>query len=316
MCQQMKIGNGWNVTRYLVGTGGWAYFQAPGTSSLTAYAKCFDFVEVNSTFYQYPASSMVKRWRRTVPRNFTFTVRCHHDLTHRIGLKPVAEAHAVFNRMIDICHTLNAPFLHLLTPSTRLQDETEIRAADDFLSSCTLKGVRLAWELRSPLTPRHVKLMQDHGIIHSVDLSRAQPACKSDTVYSRVFGKGHHNIYQFVDEELEHLDKQIPKTETATAIVTFHGLRMNTDAARFKRYVETGTHMPVTAYVGVESAKAVLQEDAHFPSTRGQLIRHQGWKVIDMTETKRVHLSELLSRLPDRTYSNLPELSKELEAIL
>jgi uncharacterized protein YecE (DUF72 family) len=300
------------LTRYLIGTGGWAYFNAPDKPLLRAYAKCFNFVEVNSTFYEYPSLKTVERWRRTVPQSFTFTVRCHQDLTHRIGLKPVEEAHTTFNRMIEICKTLNAPFLHLLTPPNSLQDETEINEAEQFLSSSTPKGIRLAWELRSPLKKKHVKLMQDHGIVHSVDLSKEEPACKSDAVYTRVFGKGQQNIYQFVDEELEQLDKRVLKLETAMAITTFHGLRMNTDATRFKEYVETGTFMPVTAYFGVESARAVLQEDARFPSTKGELMAHQGWKVIDLTERKRIHLSELLSRIPSKTYSNLNELTKEL----
>lgn len=304
------------MTRYLIGTGGWAYFNAPSKSPLRAYAKCFDFVEVNSTFYEYPSPRTVKGWRRTVPRNFTFTVRCHQDLTHRIGLRPVDEAHTVFNKMIEVCRTISAPFLHLLTPPNSLQDETEIRDAEDFLSSSNPKGVRLAWELRSPPKQKHVRLMQDHGIVHSVDLSREEPACESDTVYTRVFGKGQHNIYQFADEELEQIDKRVLKMETAMAIITFHGLRMSTDAARFKRYTETGTHMPVTAYLGVESAKAVLQEDAIFPSTKDELIAHQGWKVIDMTAQKRMHLSEQLSRIPYKIYHSLNEVSEELEKIL
>jgi uncharacterized protein YecE (DUF72 family) len=273
-------------------------------------------VEVNSTFYEYPLPKTVERWRRTVPRNFTFTVRCHQSLTHRIGLKPVDEAYQVFNKMIELCQILTAPFLHLLTPSTSLQDEAEIRDAADFLASSNPKGVRLAWELRSPPKHRHVKLMEDLDIVHSVDLSREEPACKSDAVYTRVFGKGQHNIYQFVDEELEHIDRKIRKLGPATALVTFHGLRMSTDAARFKRYTETGTHLPVTAYLGVESVKSVLQEDAVFPSTKDELIAHQGWKAIDLTEDKRVHLSKLLSRIPRKTYRTLSELTEELKKTL
>ena len=38
-----------------IGAGGWAYFQVPGSDSLTAYSKAFDFVEVNSTFYTTPS---------------------------------------------------------------------------------------------------------------------------------------------------------------------------------------------------------------------------------------------------------------------
>lgn len=98
------------MTEYLVGTGGWAYFKVPNKPSLKAYSENFNFVEVNYTFYKYPSAKMVERWRQTVPKDFTFTVRCHQDLTHRIGFIPVDQAYAVFGRMIGICRILDAPF--------------------------------------------------------------------------------------------------------------------------------------------------------------------------------------------------------------
>ena len=73
---------------FLVGTGGWAYFKVPNKPSLKAYSEVFNFVEVNYTFYEYPDMHTVEGWRKTVPKNFTFSVRCHQDLTHKIGFKP------------------------------------------------------------------------------------------------------------------------------------------------------------------------------------------------------------------------------------
>jgi uncharacterized protein YecE (DUF72 family) len=84
------------MTEYLIGTGGWAYLNVPGKSSLKAYSEIFNSVEVNYTFYEYPDAKTVERWRRTVPQDFTFTVRCHQDLTHRIGLRPVEEAYPLY----------------------------------------------------------------------------------------------------------------------------------------------------------------------------------------------------------------------------
>jgi hypothetical protein len=158
--------------------------------------------------------------------------------------------------------------------------------------------------------------MQDFSITHSVDLSKEKASHHSDTIYTRVFGKGKHNIYQFTGEELEEINHKILKSEARMVIVAFHGLHMNTDAARFKKYIESGTFMPVTAYTGVESLKAVLEEDAGFPTTKTQLIEHQGWKVVDLEKRKRVHLSELLKRIPDKTYQNTQEVTRELEKIL
>jgi uncharacterized protein YecE (DUF72 family) len=300
--------------QYLVGTGGWAYF--PHKPTLKAYSKTFNFVEVNYTFYEYPDSRTVERWRRSVPPDFTFTVRCHQDLTHRIGLKPDDKAYAVFSQMLSVCKILNAPFLHLLTPANYIFNNMEMGQARDFFSIINLKGVRLAWEVRSRMTPKLATIMRDFGIIHSVDFSREEPTFKSDTIYTRLFGKGEHNIYQFTDEELEEIDQKIVKAEATRVLVSFHGIRMNTDAARFKRYAETRTFIPVTAFTGIDSAKAVLEEDAEFPSTRAELIEHQGWKVIDLTPDKRVHLSELLSKIPPKAYHSVQEVTKEMEAFM
>jgi uncharacterized protein YecE (DUF72 family) len=301
------------LTEYLIGTGGWAYFNVPHKPALKAYSETFRFVEVNYTFYEYPSTTMVERWRRTVPDEFTFTVRCHQDLTHRIGLKPADQAYAVFSRMINICRILDAPFLHLLTPASYVLDDIKIRQAEAFLSTLNLKDTRLAWEVRSPIPKELIKLMQDVGIIHSVDVSKEEPSYKSDAIYSRVFGKGKHNIYQFTDDELIEIDQNIRKAKAKVAVITYHGLRMTSDALRFKRYKETGTFIPITAYTGIESAKAVLQEDIKLPSTKAELINQQGWKVIDLTRDTRVHLHELLSQIPEKTYNSLQEVIKELK---
>lgn len=248
-----------------------------------------------------------------MPSDFTFTVRCHQDLTHRIGLKPVQEAYAVFNQMIGVCRILRAPFLHLETPARHTFNKQKVKEAREFFSTVDLKDMCLAWEIRGKMTKEIEKLMQDFGIIHTVDLSKEMPAFHSDAVYTRLFGKGKHNIYQFTDEELEEIDQKIVKSEAKIAVATFHGLRMNTDAARFKTYKGKGVFLPVTSFTGINSARAVLKEDAQFPSTKAELIEHQGWKVIDLESDKRVRLSELLSKLPEKTYNSADEVVHELE---
>lgn len=301
---------------YLIGTGGWAYFKVPNKSPLKTYSEVFNFVEVNYTFYEYPSVKMVERWRRIVPRNFTFTVRCYQGLTHQIGLKPVDQAHAIFSRMIGVCRILEAPFLHLLTPANYVFDDDKISQAKDFFSSISLKGVHLAWEVRSPKTTKLANLMRDYEIVHSVDLSRENLSSESDVVYTRLFGRGKHNIYQFTDNELKKIDRKVIDATARMAIITWHGVRMTSDAARFKKYKETGKFIPVTAYTGVDSARAVLDEDARFPYTKAELIEDQGWKVIDLTANKRIHLSELLHRIPEKTYNDVQEITKELEIVL
>jgi uncharacterized protein YecE (DUF72 family) len=304
-----------SLTRYLVGTGGWGYFKVPGKPSLEAYSEVFNFVEVNLTFYEYPNMRRVEKWRRMVPEDFTFSVRCHQDLTHRIGLKPVDEAFYVLSQMVEYCDIMNAPFLVLETPARYVFNQEEVDRARDLFSSANLKGIRLVWEIRAPITRAVVNLMQDFNIVHCVDLSKGKPSFSSDVVYSRLFGKGKHNLYQFTDEELIEIDRNAQSSHKIIAM-SYHSARMNTDAARFMQYKKTGKFMPVTSFTGVDSMRAVLAEDTVFPSSKGELIADQGWKVVDLTSEKRAHLSELLARIPEKTYNDVDEVVQVLEGAM
>ena len=159
-------------------------------------------------------------------------------------------------------------------------------------------------------------LMRDLDVIQSVDLSKSSPSVESDVIYSRLFGKGEHNIYQFTDDELLDVDRKIETASPRVAALSYHGVRMNVDAARFMRYKKTGKFLPITEFTGIDSARSVLSEDAQFPISKSELLKHQGWKVIDLTLEKRVRLSQLLSKVPEKTYNSVDEVAEALEAII
>lgn len=301
---------------YLIGTGGWAYFNVGSKPPLEAYSKLFSFVEVNYTFYEYPKEQQVKAWRQIVPKDFVFSVRCHQDLTHRIGLKSEDSAYEVFYKMKQYCQTLASPYLVLETPAKYVINQENIKEAKDFFSSLNLQSLQLVWEYRAPLSNLVSDLMKDLNIVQCIDLSNIAPAYNLDVTYSRLFGKGKHNIYQFDDDELAEIDQKSQDTGSKTVILAYHGHKMYTDATRHIQYKKTGKFMPVTAYTGIESAQAVLAEDAKFPATKTELKADQGWKIIDLTADKRIHLSKLLERIPDKTYFSLNEVTSQLEAVL
>jgi len=306
------------LTRYLIGAGGWAYFQVPGVHPLVAYSKAFDFVEVNSTFYEIPSLKLVESWRRLVPPDFEFAVRCNKAPTHKYKFQALPEAFEVLKRMTTICNTLKAEVLHLQTPATLQFTRTNVDLMRNFFSSADLRGVRVALETRGNercLNPDLLKLMQDYNMVHCVDLSKdEEPAYESDILYSRLFGKGPHNVYQPTDEELRKIDRKASRGKHKTVAVSFHFVRMYKDAARFKIYKETGKFPMVTKSTDLDSLTEVLREDAKFPSSKEELIRHQGWKLIDLTEDKRVHATYMLERLPEKTYNSVDELVETLQS--
>ena len=295
-----------------IGAGGWAYFQVPGTDSLSAYAKAFDFVEVNSTFYTTPPIETVRSWRRRVQDTFMFSVRCHKDLTHKYLLSPCQESHEILRQSLCICSELRAEILLIQTPPSFNPNE-KLKDIRNLLSSFDFGDIRLAWEIRGRMAQGTVELMQDLGIIHCTDISLEMPAVESDILYTRLFGHGEHNLYQFDDAELLQIDQHVNEIRPGEAYLTFHGARMYSDAARLKVYENKGTFPKVTKTSGLASLKTVLEEDAEFPATKGELIEKQGWKVFDLTEIDHIHASVLLEKLPYGKYASAEEVIAALK---
>jgi uncharacterized protein YecE (DUF72 family) len=290
-----------------IGAGGWAYFRVPGIDSLAAYAKAFDFVEVNSTFYTNPSIEMVRSWRRRVPDDFMFSVRCHKDLTHKYFLSPCRESYEILVRSLRICSELRAEILHIQAPAS-FNPERRLKDIRDLFSSIDLGAVKLAWEVRGHIAKGTIELMHDLGIIHCTDISKEMPSTDSNILYTRLFGHGKHNLYQFDDAELLDINEKIHEKNLEKAYLTFHGARMYADAARLKVYEKSGTFPKVTKAIGLASLRSVLEEDAKFPASKSELIEKQGWKVFDLTEKEHVHASVLLGKLPDREYGNLEDV--------
>jgi len=297
---------------HYIGAGGWAYLKVPGLDPLAAYSKAFDFVEVNSTFYMTPSIEEVRSWRQRVPDNFMFSVRCHRDLTHKYLLSPRKESYEILLKSLRICSELKAEILHIETPSTFDPDE-EGKSIQDLLSSVDFGNVKLAWEIRGKVSDRTVELMRDLGMIHCTDISKEMPAVDSGIMYTRLFGHGKHNLYQFDDSELMKINSHAKERCGEKVYITFHGARMYSDAARLKVYEQSRTFPKVTKAVGLASLKIVLEEDAVFPATRSELIEKQGWKVFDLTEKEHVHANVFLGRLSDRKYSSLEEVIRDIQ---
>ncbi len=308
------------IRDYLIGTGGWAYFQVPGLNSLAAYSKVFNFVEVNSTFYKMPLLEEVDRWRKLVPQDFQFSVRANQTITHKFKLQPTKQVFYAFERMKQICTRLHADLLHLQVPSSFEFSNKSILNLRNMLSSMSVNKLRLALELReknsSQLPPQLVKTMQEYNIIHCVDLSKGEmPVYDSDIVYTRLFGKGKHNVYQPADDELQEIDNKASNGNHEKIVMSFHFVKMYKDAARLKMYKQTGKFPRATGSTGLASLEEVLGENARFPTTKEQLIRSQGWKIFDLTETEKVKVGDALSRLPEGTYNDLNQVSLKLTAV-
>lgn len=288
------------MSEYKIGAGGWAYFNIPGMDPLKAYSQAFDFVEVNTTFYQTPSREMVG----------------HRDLTHKYLLSATEQSCQILEVGFRICNALGSKLFVIETPRS-FNPNTSVQDIRNLLSSVSSNDIRLVWEIRWGAPGNElIRLMQDFNMVHCVDLSRETgPAFRSDILYSRLFGHGQHNLYQFDDEELLKIDNSVQASCGGSMYISFHGGRMYKDAARLKVYKKDRIFPRVTKHTGLEALREVLEEDAQFPATRPELIESQGWKVIDLPGEKRVHASEMLEKLSGRIYKSVDMVVEAIEEL-
>ncbi len=302
------------MVEILIGTGGWSYFNVPG-DRLRAYASAFKTVEVNSTYYRMPPLSLVETWRKRVPEDFEFTVRCNQGLVPKFQAEPVSSSLRLYDEMKEICSILDAKIMHIQIPSAFIPNIANLSKIEKFLSLIDTSNLGMAWEIRSPKNEdidNILRILQRHNVIHCIDLSKENPSASDNIIYSRLFGKGEHNIYQFTNTELKEIDAKVRASSASKAYLNFHGTRMYKDAARISIYEATGIFPKVTNGIGIDSVIEVLKEDAPFPSTTSELTMSQGWKVCEWNTGQQLHLSEILGKIEEKRFANINDLELEL----
>ena len=301
----------------VVGCGGWQYFRVPGADSLKIYSRAFRFVEVNSTFYSLPDLALVRSWRRRVPEGFEFSVKANRVITHVEKLSPSRRTLEYLERCLEICGILRSKVLVLETPrSMRLQ--LILENLEKLLNAVDLEAVRIALEPRCGWSsnPKTLKGFRDLGIIPVADYSREDPPYDDEEIaYSRLFGKGEHNVYQLTDEDLKEVRRRAENRRSKKVYLSFHGIAMYLDAARMEKFLKTGELPPVTRSYGIDSLAEVLEPAKHeFPTSKQELVRRHGWKLVDIDPKTRVPASVILKQLRRSRYKSLEEVIRELRA--
>ena len=308
---KLRAPMGSSMPESLVGAGGWGYFAG----GLAAYAKAFRFAEVNATSYRRIPESMARRWRARVPADFVFSVKAHRDVTHAGRLQASPAGREAFAHSLRTARILGAPFVILETPASLRVESSQVRGLRD-LAGMAHPGTRIGLEARAyagqALPSELQRTMEDHAILDVVDLSQTALRLADDTRYTRLFGPGPHNAYQFDDRELREIDHA--GGDAVRVAFTFHGVRMYTDAARFLTFKRTGAFPAATSSRGLASLEAVLMPDARFPSSKDDLVQRHGWKVIDLDDHTRAHAHRLLSALPRQTFQSVGEVVRALAA--
>jgi len=308
-----------------VGCGGWSYWQVDreyrsSDDQLADYATVFNFVEVNNTYYQVPQLEEVRSWRARVPQDFQFAVKCNRQISHQNPLVPTENHFQLMEKMEKICKTLSAVALVIQTPP-RFTPEN-LQTVDVFFSHYTDFSCDLVWEPRGPTWnegPTKEKLhtiLNTYNITHCTDISRGMPLHSANVSYTRVFGLGVKNQWEFDDSEIKILHARASELSTnRNTYVTFHTQRQTADAARLKAFDETGRLINTTGKYEVNSMLVAIDEYRKYPITKKELLAAHGWKIIDLKNDKRIRAQELLKKLPDIDFKTKKELKLQIEKI-
>jgi uncharacterized protein YecE (DUF72 family) len=137
-----------------IGCSGWEYphwrgtfypMDMPRPSWFLHYARVFDTVEVNNTFYRLPEAETFARWGERAPSRFLFAIKASRYLTH---VKRLADAQDPLERLLGRAAPLGdhlGPVLYQLPPRWRC----DIGRLRDFVSALP-GGYLHAIEFRDP----------------------------------------------------------------------------------------------------------------------------------------------------------------------
>lgn len=196
-----------------VGTSGWSYdhwdgvLYPPGTTAagrLESYARHFDTVELNSSFYRWPRPAGFASWRDRVPEGFRFSVKAARGLTHA---KRLREPDLWVQRMAAGWPELGARRAALLVQLRPDQQRDDARLA--YFLSRLPPWMPAALELRHPSWDDDAvyELLGAYGAAYCVTSGAHLPCVLRVTapfVYLRLHGPDREHLYagSYTDDDL------------------------------------------------------------------------------------------------------------------
>ena len=137
-----------------IGCSGWQYkhwrgdfypADLPQNRWFEHYARVFDTVEINNSFYRLPEAETFASWANRAPMRFVFAVKASRFLTHMKKLKdPEEPIERLFSRMRALGRHLG-PVLYQLPPGWKL----DFARLEHFLQALP-RGIRHVIEFREP----------------------------------------------------------------------------------------------------------------------------------------------------------------------
>jgi uncharacterized protein YecE (DUF72 family) len=199
---------------YFIGTSGWTYDHwkghfypqdLPKKSWFDYYAREFQAVEVNATFYRSFKDQTYHNWRQRAQQGFGYVLKAPQLITHRKYLLDVDDDIHTFYRSCSLLQDKFEMILLQVAPNTPY-DLERLQAA---LSAFPDPG-RVAVEFRRSewLTPETMSLLRSVGAtICNVDSpqQRITNYLTSKRAYLRLHGRNRWYVYNYSEAELSEI---------------------------------------------------------------------------------------------------------------
>ena len=204
---------------YLLGCSGYFYWGWKGRfypsdlqpkEWLAFYAKHFNTVEINSTFYSFPKKSSLKRLYRETPSGFVITLKMNRAVTHYRKLQDCGDMVREFYDLAgEALGEKLGCILFQLPPSLRFSEEVLER----FFKLIDPSFLNV-------LEPRHrswwgeevFEILKERGVIFCSVSMKDLPEdliSTSETVYIRFHGKEGKYRYLYREEEMKEWAERI-----------------------------------------------------------------------------------------------------------
>jgi len=186
-----------------VGTMGWSYADwngpfypaaGPGKQAITLYARAFDTVEIDSTFYGTPRETTVRQWADAAPPGFLFCPKVPRTITHDAGLRKVGVPLEGFVATMALLREKRGPILIQMPPGFTRDQLPELQAFLPLLTQLSDKTARFAIEFRhrSLIGADVADMLADYGVaLVAADIAGMPKRLEltTDFAYLRLIGK-------------------------------------------------------------------------------------------------------------------------------
>jgi uncharacterized protein YecE (DUF72 family) len=192
IARQLRIGcSGWQYRHW---RGNFYPADLPQKKWFAHYARTFDTVEVNNSFYRLPPAETFAAWRDNAPSHFLYAVKASRFLTHMKKLKDPADPLGRFFGNARELGTTLGPVLYQLPPNFGINLERLATFLDSIPTALREAGIRrrplqvIEFRDASWYDDRVYALLERHRValcLHDMEASATERVMVGPAVYVR-----------------------------------------------------------------------------------------------------------------------------------